>query len=439
MTAPGLPSRIEPQPWMTEPATRAVLDALAAGGVEARFVGGVVRDALLGLPVGGPGSHTDIDLATPAPPEQVVELLEKAGIKVVPTGLAHGTVTAIPAAQPGAPRHYEITTLRRDVETYGRHARVAFDADWAADAARRDFTINAIFLSRDGTLDDPTGGLADLAARRVRFVGNPATRITEDVLRILRYYRFEARFGIGAGDPQARAACRDQADQLPKLSAERVAQELVRLLETSDPGAALEMMAEDRVLAVILPEGRRLDRLRRMIAIEQGLAGKPMMAGEPGPDPLRRLAALIAVDAAGAQTVAERLRLPNAWRDRLQALAPPWLVDPDGDPAAQRRSLYRLGARRYRDLVLLQAAEGIISPDQLARLLGIAGEWIAPKLPLTGRDITARGVRPGPLVGALLDAVERWWEAADFVPDRAQCLDQLERLLSPGIAEEAGI
>jgi len=163
------------------------------------------------------------------------------------------------------------------------------------------------------------------------------------------------------------------------------------------------------------------------------------MAGEPGPDPLRRLAALIAVDATGAQTVAERLRLPNAWRDRLQALAPPWLVDPDGDPAAQRRSLYRLGARRYRDLVLLQAAEGIISPDQLARLLGIAGEWTAPKLPLTGRDITARGVRPGPRVGALLDAVERWWEAADFVPDRAQCLDQLERLLSPGIAEEAGI
>ncbi len=181
-------------------------------------------------------------------------MLENHGIKVVPTGLAHGTVTAIPAQQPGTPpRHYEITTLRRDVETYGRRARVAFGADWAADAARRDFTINAIFLAPDGAIDDPTGGLADLRARRVRFVGDPATRIAEDVLRILRYYRFEARFGVGAGDQQARAACRAAAHLLSNLSAERVAQELVGLLETADPSAALAMAAEDGVLAVILP------------------------------------------------------------------------------------------------------------------------------------------------------------------------------------------
>ena len=258
--------RIIAPAWLTEPATRAVLDAFAAGGVEARFVGGVVRDALLGLPLGASGGRADIDIATPAPPERVVELLESRGIRVVPTGLAHGTVTAIPAPQPGAAsRHFEITTLRRDVETYGRHARVAFDADWAADAARRDFTINAIFLSPDGAIDDPAGGLADLRARRVRFVGDPATRIAEDVLRILRYYRFEARFGAGDGDPAARAACHDQAHLLPNLSAERVAQELVRLLEAADPVRALAMMAEDGVLAVVLPEARQLDRLRRMV------------------------------------------------------------------------------------------------------------------------------------------------------------------------------
>lgn len=180
--------RIAPQPWMVEPATLTVLGALAAGGVEARFVGGSVRDALLGRLIG------DIDIATPAPPERVIELLEKRGVKVVPTGLSHGTVTAITGTPP---RHFEITTLRRDVETDGRRARVAFDADWIADAARRDFTINAIFLDPDGTIRDPVGGLSDLRAHRVRFVGDPATRIAEDVLRILRYYRFEACFGTG--------------------------------------------------------------------------------------------------------------------------------------------------------------------------------------------------------------------------------------------------
>src|SRR6202023_61887 len=201
------PPRIAPQPWMVEPATQAVLAALAAGGVEARFVGGSVRDASLGRPI------SDIDIATPAPPERIIELLEKRGIKVVPTGLAHGTDTAVVP-----PRHYEITTLRRDVETYGRRARVAFDADWAEDAARRDFTINAIYLDPDGPSHDPVGGVADLAAHRVRFVGEPAQRIAEDVLRVLRYYRFEARFGTGTGDPQARAACHAAVPLLPKLS-----------------------------------------------------------------------------------------------------------------------------------------------------------------------------------------------------------------------------
>ena len=399
------PPRIAPQPWMVEPATRAVVAALSSGGVEARFVGGSVRDALLGRPI------VDIDIATPAPPERIIELLEKSGIKVVPTGLAHGTVTAVVP-----PRHFEITTLRRDVETYGRRARVAFDADWAADAVRRDFTINAIFLAADGTIHDPVGGFADLQARRVRFVGDPATRIAEDVLRLLRYYRFEARFGAGVGDPEARAACRAAAHLLPTLSGERVSQELVKLLETQDPIAALRMMQEDGVLAVVLPEARHIERLRQMIAIE------------PEPDQLRRLAALVEVDGEGALALAARLRFPNAWRDRLHGLAPPWPADPQEDARSQRRSLYRLGAGRYRDIALLVASAGAMPQSRLAELLDLTRSWTPPVFPLAGRDVTALGIPPGERVGRLLAAVHDWWEEGDFAADRGQCLAYLREL-----------
>jgi len=404
--------RIEPQPWMIEPATISVLDALSAGGAAARFVGGSVRDALLGIPIG------DIDIATPAPPERVIELLQKRGIKVVPTGLAHGTVTAI-AGTP--PRHFEITTLRRDLETYGRHAHVTFDASWDADAARRDFTINAIYLDPDGTTHDPVGGVTDLRAGRVRFVGAPATRIAEDVLRILRYYRFEARFGTGIGDPQARAACRAMANRLTRLSAERVAQELVRLFESVRPVAALQMMQEDGILSIILPEARRLDRLRRLVTIE------------PEPDPLRRLAALIDVDAAVAGALAERLHFSNAWRDRLRGLAPPWAIDPQGDIPAQRQALYRLGAERYRDIALLLAAEQAMNRDRLSELLALARDETLPAFPLAGRDVAALGIPPGPRVGRLLDAVRAWWEAGNFTADRAACLARLRELVVAGI------
>ena len=397
--------RIAPQPWMVEPATRRLLGALSAGGVEARFVGGSVRDALLGRPIG------DIDIATPASPERVIELLEKTGIKVVPTGLTHGTITAIVP-----PRHFEITSLRRDVETYGRRARVAFDADWASDAARRDFTINAIFLALDGAIDDPVGGLADLRARRVRFVGDPATRIAEDVLRLLRYYRFEARFGTGAGDLEARAACRAAAHLLPTLSGERVAQELVRLLETPDPIAVLQMMQEDSVLEVVLPEARRLDRLRRLIEIE------------PEADPLLRLAALIEVDGEGAAAVAARLRFSNAWRDQLCGLSRPWPLDPQADAPGQRRTLYHLGAKRYHGIALLLTAEGEMSSGRLSELLAIAGDWLPPVFPLAGRDVTALGIPPGERVGRLLAAVHEWWEEGDFTADRTRCLIYLREL-----------
>jgi poly(A) polymerase len=405
MTGEGSAGRIAPQPWMVEPATRAVLAALAKGGAEARFVGGSVRDALLGQPIG------DIDLATPAAPERVVELLRRDGIKVVPTGIAHGTVTAVIP-----PRHFEITTLRRDVETYGRRARVAFDADWAADAARRDFTLNAIFLDPDGAIHDPVGGLADLRARRVRFVGDPATRIAEDVLRLLRYYRFEARFGGGDGDPAARAACGAAAHLLPTLSGERVAQELVKLLGAADPIAALRMMQADGVLVVALPQARRIDRLQRLIAIE------------PAPDALRRLAALVAIDAEDGAALASRLRFSNAWRDRLVGLASPWPLDPAGDRRAQTRALYDLGAARYRDLALLLAADGAMTDARLAELLALARGWVPPVFPLGGRDVTALGIPEGERVGRLLAAVRCWWEDGGFAADRSQCLDRLRAI-----------
>ncbi len=408
-------TKIAAQPWMAEPPTRALLAALAKAGIGARFVGGCVRDALLDRPI------ADIDLATPAHPEEIVAALGKAGIKVVPTGIEHGTVTAV-VNSGGQQRHFEITTLRRDVETDGRHARVAFDADWAEDAARRDFTINAIYLDPDGTLYDPVGGLADLAARRVRFVGEAARRIAEDVLRVLRYYRFEARFGTGTGDPAARAACRASVTLLPTLSAERVAQELVRLLGAQNPVPALRMMEADGVLAAILPEATRIDRLRKLIAIE------------PEPDALRRIAALVAVDAGGAAGMAERLRLSNAECDRLIDLAPPWPpeVDPElaGDARAQRHALYRLGADRFRDLALLVAADGGIDEARLEALRAVATSWKPPVFPLAGRDVTALGIPPGPRIGQLLAELKDWWEAGDFTADRAACLAHLKKIVA---------
>ncbi|HWD58131.1 MAG TPA: CCA tRNA nucleotidyltransferase [Stellaceae bacterium] len=389
--------------WRNEPAVERLLAALAAARIEARFVGGCVRDAILGTTAG------DIDVATPAEPETVMAALAAARIKALPTGLAHGTVTAIVR-----PRTFEITTLRRDVETDGRHAIVAFGADWAEDAARRDFTINAMYLAPDGTLYDPAGGRADLAARRVRFVGEPAARIAEDVLRVLRYYRFEARFGAGDGDEAARAACRAAAGQLSILSAERVWRELSRLIAGSDPVRVLKMMRDDDVLAAILPEATRLDRLERLLPLSD--------------DPILRLAALIDTDRAGANAIAERLRLSGTERGRLASLAAPWPLDPQGDARAQRLALYRLGGERYRGLALLLAADRQVPPPRLAEMQAVAESWPIPAFPLGGGDVTALGIAPGPRVGRLLGETRRWWEDGDFTADRAACLARLKSL-----------
>ena len=392
-------------PWLGEAPAQRLLAALATAGIEARFVGGCVRDALLGIETG------DIDVATPARPEAVMAALEAAKIKAVPTGLAHGTVTAVVP-----PRIFEITTLRRDVETDGRHAVVAFGADWAEDAARRDFTINAIYLSPDGALFDPVGGQADLRARRVRFVGDPATRIAEDVLRVLRYYRFEARFGGGEGDAAARAACRAASGRLLTLSAERVWRELSRLIGGPDPVRALAMMRDDGVLAAILPEAMRFDRLEAVL---------PLAAAD---DVILRLAALVEVDRAGAKALAERLRLSTADAKRLADLAAPWPIDPAGNAKAQRLSLYRCGPERYGDLALLLAAEGRLKTPALHRLIELADTWEIAVFPLGGDDVTALGIAPGPPVGRLLASVQRWWEEGDFTADRAACLARLKEV-----------
>ena len=284
---------------MTAPETKAVIAALTAGGAEVRFVGGCVRDAAIGRAV------TDVDIATHDLPETVIELLQAARLKVVPTGLKHGTVTAVVKGQ-----HFEITTLRRDVETFGRHARVEFTDDWAADAARRDFTMNAMFLGIDGTLYDPFGGLADLRAGRVRFVGDARQRIKEDVLRLLRFFRFHARYGRGAPDAEGLAACRALAPLLPTLSAERVRDETLKLLRAPAPADVLRLMAREDILARYLPEAHKFERLAALTALP---------TERDAPDGLRRLAAVLDVDGAGAREVATRLRFSNAEIKRLGA------------------------------------------------------------------------------------------------------------------------
>ena len=403
--------RIEPQPWMAAEPTRAVIRALTAAGDEARFVGGCVRDAVLGRAV-----H-DVDIATPVPPGRVVRLLEAAGLRALPTGLDHGTVTAVTGG-----RHFEITTLRRDVETDGRHAKVAFTDDWAADAARRDFTINALYCDPDGTLFDPVGGLADLRRGRVRFVGDPDRRIAEDGLRILRFFRFYAHYGRPPIDGAGLAACRDRAGMLDRLSGERVRDELLRLLAAPEPGPVAALMAEAGVLARVLPEAGDERRLAALAAIEAELGER---------DPLRRLAALLATDGPGAARSAARLRLANRDRDRLVALAEPTEppIAPDMGDRDRRRALYRWGVGLFRDRVLLAwAAER--SPDTAGyrRLLRAADEWRRPELPVRGADVVALGIPPGPEVGRLLARLEGWWEAGDYRADRAAALAELARL-----------
>lgn len=410
-------ARIEPPAILRRGAPAAVLAALPG----ARAVGGAVRDALAGLPV-----H-DVDIAAPLPPEVIAGRLRAAGLKVFETGLGHGTVTAVLAGE----EPVEVTSLRRDVATDGRHAVVEWTTDWREDAARRDFTINAMSLSAAGDLWDYFGGREDLAAGRVRFVGDPATRLAEDYLRALRFFRFHARYGRGEPDAAAMAAIRAAVPGLARLSAERVWMELKRLLEAPDPTGALALMAETGVLGAVLPEAvlpgavlpgavpPQLPALRRAIA-----AGLPR-------DPLLRLAILLDPGTAGAGArIAARLRFSNEERDRLARLhdaarALPQLP-PEGDAAARRRWLALRGSH---EAALDEAwlAEARTGMDQ-APLRAWAAAAPVPELPVQGRDAVALGVPPGKAIGALLGAVRDWWLAGGCVADREACLARMRQL-----------
>ena len=394
-------------PWMRAAATRAVIAALEAegGAGVARFVGGCVRDTLLGLPAAmAEDGGLDIDIATPLAPDRVVAALGRARLKAVPTGIAHGTVTAVAGGRP-----YEITTLRRDVETDGRHAVVAFTDDWVQDAARRDFRLNALYAQPDGRLHDPTGGgIDDALAGRVRFVGDPQTRIREDYLRILRFFRFTAWYAQGEADAAGLAACATLAYGLAGLSAERVSKELLKLLAAPDPRPALRDMETAGVLARLSP-AHDLGRLERVVAVEAALG--------LAPDAGLRLAAL---SVEGAEALAGRLRLPNALRDRLAAARGPLAVAAAATPTAARAVLYGLGAAAFRDRLLL-GADAADAP-RLAAALAFAQAWRQPQFPVTGEQIKAAGVSQGPDVGQVRRAVEAWWIANDFPddPDAAQ-------------------
>ncbi|MBT5415504.1 MAG: CCA tRNA nucleotidyltransferase [Rhodospirillaceae bacterium] len=412
---------LPPQDWLRAEETRAVLAALTAEGGEARFVGGCVRDAVLGRPV-----H-DIDIATPEPPDRVMALLEAAGVHAVPTGIDHGTVTAVIGSA-----YFEVTTLRLDVETYGRHAQVRYTDDWLIDAARRDFTINTLYCDLEGQIYDPHGGLADLRAGCVRFVGAAEARIREDVLRLLRFFRFRAHYGVGEPDPEGLAACTRLAPLLDGLSGERVAGEMLRLLEALDPAAEIARMIEAGVIARLLPGTVRLNRLRALVGVEAGL-------GEV--DPLRRLGALLAPET--AEAVASRLVLSNAESVRLARMnAPAAQVDGALDPAVQRLLIYRLGTETFRDLVLLAWADAMedgaaSNEPNWPAMLDLAGRWTPPVLPVRGRDALALGLAPGPAVGEALSRVEVWWMERDFAPERPAALAKLKEIVAT-LADGAG-
>jgi poly(A) polymerase len=385
--------------WRKKRGMKRLLAALGADEGLTRYVGGAVRDDLLGLPI------SDIDLATRIPPDEVVDRLEKARIKAVPTGIDHGTITAVSDAHP-----FEITTLRRDVSTDGRRATVAFTDDWQEDAARRDFTINA--LSADpltGELFDYFGGLADLEHRHIRFIGDPFQRIAEDHLRILRFFRFHARFGSGALDTAALEACTARANDLMALSRERIADELLKLLGTADPAPTAAIMLDRAILRPVLPEisADRISDLRALVAAEREAGVQP--------DSLRRLTALLPGDSETAEDVAVRLRLSNKARKRIACSA---VREASVAPQALA---YRLGVQCAVDRLLLGSR-----PKDAAAIAG----WHPPRMPIGGGALIKRGLPEGPIVARTLRRIEDRWVDAGFPTG-----DALEKIVSTSLAE----
>jgi tRNA nucleotidyltransferase/poly(A) polymerase len=400
--------------WLVAPATQRIFAALAPGGHETRIVGGAVRNALMGQAV------SDIDFATTARPEEVVVLSAAAGFKAVPTGIEHGTVTLVIDGQ-----GHEVTTLREDVETDGRHAVVRFGHDWTADALRRDFTVNALSVGADGTVYDPIGGYPDIVGRRIRFIGDADRRIAEDRLRVLRFLRFTAQYGEGAIDVEGLAAAIRARDGLRALSGERVGNEMRRLVVARRAGEIATVMQETGILGVVLAGVGYVAQFARCVEFETALGVAPEIP--------RRLAVLAVRVAEDVERITRRLRLSNAERDRMSAalLARPAFSPLPGGRTA-RAALYRLGEEAWRDGLCLAFAETNAMPGDAAwaRLYNLPDAWRPPRFPLSGRDVVGRMAPAGPVVGAVLRSVEAWWIAQDFAPDEGALRARLQQELA---------
>jgi poly(A) polymerase len=411
-TDAGAAQRLADADWLTRRETQAVFAALAAKGHEARAVGGAVRNALLGRPV------KDVDIATTARPDEIIAAARAAGLRAEPTGVAHGTVTVVADHVP-----YQVTTLREDVETYGRHATVAFTRDWVQDARRRDFTINALYCSANGALFDPLGAYADVVAARIRFIGDAGARIREDYLRILRFFRLTAEYAAGPPDAAGLVACVRERQGLALLSAERVREEMLRLLAAPRGPELVRTMQDYGLLATVLGSAPRPGLLDRLARIETALG--------LAPDAILRLGALCVEIAEDAQRLAERLRLSSAERAALERTA---LRAPDLSPRSSERVaktyLYAAGEAAYRERVLIAWARSEAQPsdpDWRARF-ALPDRWRAPEFPLNGADVLSLGVAEGPQVGRLLRAVEQWWIANDFAAGKEELRSELRKM-----------
>lgn len=411
------PSIADSADWLRDKSLQRLLAALSQDGEEARVAGGAIRNTLLGQPV------TDIDIATTNVPDETERRAQAAGLKTVPTGKEHGTITVIADG-----RAYEVTTLRDDVETDGRHARVVFGRDWKRDAERRDFTINALYATAQGEVVDLVGGLADLETRTLRFIGDAETRIREDFLRILRFFRFFAWYGAGRPDADGIRACARLKDGLARLSAERVWNELRKLLAAPDPSRALLWMRQTGVLTAILPESEKwgIDAIHGLVAAERDLGWKV--------DPMLRLAAIVPPDEAKVAAMAARLKMSNAEAQRLAvwALSPP--VHHATSEAAMAKAAYRGDVGGLRDRLRLALASArvraaqddgaLIEAGGYARLLRFLDAWQKPVFPLKGSDLTALGETPGPRLGETLRALEEAWIESGFSMDRESLMEQ---------------
>lgn len=414
---------LPPQDWMETDGAKAVMGALMADGGDARFVGGCVRDAVIKRPV------SDVDIATPLKPDQVLRRLRAHGVKAIETGIEHGTVTAMADGKP-----YEITTLREDVKTDGRHAVVAFTEDWARDAARRDFTFNALSCTVNRQLYDPFDGLLDLAEGRVRFIGAARKRIEEDYLRILRFFRFHATHGRPPPDRRAIAVCRQYARKLTTLPAERIWSEISKTLPTDGAADVIGLMRAERILEPILPEAKAIGRLRLIVWLETRALPPDVLSA----DTIRRFGALLDGDEKTARDVAARLRLSGAETNRLAAMkAPEPLIRSDLESPARDRLLYRLDTERFIDHLLLNWADERVGDSSRCRaqtagwteLLAWARETEPKVFPLKGRDMLKLGLDPGPKVGELLKRLEKEWLDGGLNDDRRPLLVRAETLV----------